>query len=84
MSRKQELWKNWAVVVLPSLVVLLFGLLHGRLSGPTAGGISFLAVIGVAYLLFPKIKIDFLKLFVGVVIALLLVYAAALASIGQR
>lgn len=65
----QLLWKGWAATVLPTFVVLLFMLLHRRLPGPTAAGLSFLAVIGLAYLLFPKLKLDFVKLLLGLGLA---------------
>ena len=66
----QVLWKGWAATLLPTFVLLLFMLLHRSLAGPTAAGLSFLAVIGLAYLFFPKVKIDFAKLLLGLGLAL--------------
>lgn len=72
VGNRRGLWNNWALIFLPSLIVLFFHLLHRRLPAPTAGGLSFLAVILLALLLFPKIKINFVRLFIGVIIALVI------------
>jgi hypothetical protein len=61
---------EWAAVLLPPAVVVLFGLLHRLMAGPTAAGLSFLAVIVVAYLFFPKIKLNTARIVLGVLSAL--------------
>ena len=78
----QLLWKGWAAALLPTFVLLLFLLLHRRLPGPTAAGLSFLIVIAVSYLLFPKLKVDMVKLLLGAGIALV-VGAALVAWLGR-
>ena len=76
-GKKSELRKSWVLIFLPTFVVLIFILLHRRLPGPTAGGLSFLVAIVISYFLFPKIKLDFVKLIIGVVLALAVAYGLA-------
>lgn len=75
------LWKSWAATLLPTFVLLLFIVLHRRLAGPTAAGLSFLVMIALAYLLFPRLRIEPLKLLAGLALALA-VAAAAFAWLG--
>ena len=75
-------WRDWTAALLPAVVVVLFGLLHRALPGPTAAGLSFLAVIVVAYLFFPKIKLDGVKVVIGVALALV-VAVALVAGFGR-
>lgn len=78
-------WKSWvAGALLPSCVVVLSALLYRWMSGPTAAGIAFLAVILVAYLLFPKIKLSAARVAVGLLLALAVAYVLALMSLGHK
>jgi hypothetical protein len=75
--------KEWAAaVLLPAGVVLLFALLHRVMPATSAAGLSFLSVIVVAYLFFPRIKLNASKLMLGAVAALA-VAAALVAGFGR-
>lgn len=67
----RPVWRGWAVALMPTLAVLLFVALHRWLAGPTAAGLSFLAVIGVAFFLFPRLKVDPVKLVLGLGVAVM-------------
>jgi hypothetical protein len=60
---------GWMVMLLPSVVVVLFQLLSLRLQAPTAGGLSFLAAVALAYWLFPKTRLSLTRALVGVLLA---------------
>jgi UDP-N-acetylmuramyl pentapeptide phosphotransferase/UDP-N-acetylglucosamine-1-phosphate transferase len=57
------------VVAFPSIVVVLFYLLRLRLQTPTAGGLSFLTAILIAYWLFPKSRVSYARFAAGVFLA---------------
>lgn len=57
------------VLLLPALVVVLFNLLHLRLRTTTAGGISILVAVLVVLFVFPRRRIRFSRLMVGIIIA---------------
>ena len=48
---------GWGALLLPTLTVVLFHLLHLKLQTPTAGGLAFLAAVLVAYFCFPRLRI---------------------------
>ena len=75
-------WRDWTAALLPAVVVLLFGLLHRVLPGPSAAGLSFLAVIVVVYLFFPKIKLNSVRFVIGAALALA-VAVALVAGFGR-
>ncbi|HVF54843.1 MAG TPA: hypothetical protein VM934_01760 [Pyrinomonadaceae bacterium] len=57
------------VVLFPSIIVVLFHLLRLSLPALTAGGLSFLAAIFVAYWLFPKSRVSYSRFAAGVLLA---------------
>ena len=61
---------NWLAVLLPSVVVVLFNLLRPRLPAPTAGGLAFLAVVLIAYWLFPRRRLSRARVLASVLLAL--------------
>jgi FtsH-binding integral membrane protein len=67
---KNGAWLSWAAMLLPSVVVVMYTLLHRLLPAPTAGGLSFLAVALVALWLFPRIRIRLSRILAAIVIAL--------------
>lgn len=60
---------GWLAMFLPALVVVLFDLLRLRLRTPTAGGLAFLVAVVIAYLLFPKTRINLASVLAGGIIA---------------
>ena len=56
-------------LLLPSAVVVLFDLLSLRLDLPTAGGLSFLAGLVVAYFFFPRLRVRAGRLVFAIVLA---------------
>ena len=68
-ENKNGVWLSWAAMLLPSVVVVMYTLLHRRLPAPTAGGLSFLAVALVAYWLFPRIRIRPARILAAIFIA---------------
>ncbi len=67
---KNGAWLGWAAMLLPSVVVVMYTLLHRlRLPAPTAGGLSFLAVALVAYWFFPKIRLKLSRILAAIVVA---------------
>ena len=62
---------KWAAMLLPTMTVVLFYLLHLKLRTPTAGGIAFLASALVAYLLFPKLRVRLPRLVLALALAAL-------------
>lgn len=60
---------GWGAMLLPTMAVVLFHLLHLRLRTPTAGGLSFLASALVAYFLFPKVRLRPPRLLLAVALA---------------
>ncbi len=72
----------WGVMLLPTMTVVLFYLLHLRLQTPTAGGLAFLASVLVAYFFFPRVRVRLSRLVLALALAAL---AAALLGrlIGQ-
>ncbi len=68
---KNGAWLGWAAMLLPSVVVVMYTVLHRlQLPAPTAGGLSFLAVALVAYWFFPKIRLRLSRILTAVVVAL--------------
>lgn len=66
------------VVLLPTMVVVLFNLLRLRLHTPTAGGLSFLVAVLIAYWFFPGTRLSARKIIIAAVLAVL---AAALMTV---
>ncbi len=82
-ASEQRVWKNWAAVLLPPGGVVLYALLDRWMPGPSAGGVAFLAVIIVAYFIFPKTKLSALRFVVGLLLALLAAYFVAGVGAGR-
>jgi UDP-N-acetylmuramyl pentapeptide phosphotransferase/UDP-N-acetylglucosamine-1-phosphate transferase len=62
---------SWGAMLLPTMAVVLFYLLHLKLRTPTAGGLAFLASALVAYLLFPKLRVRLSRLVLALALAAL-------------
>jgi hypothetical protein len=60
---------NVGALLLPSAVVVLFDLLSLKLDLPTAGGLSFLAAIVVAYFFFPRLRVRAGRLVLAITLA---------------
>ncbi|HEV3469497.1 MAG TPA: hypothetical protein VG148_09275 [Pyrinomonadaceae bacterium] len=71
---------NWGAMLLPTMTVVLFYLLHLKLRTPTAAGLAFLAAALVAYLLFPKLRVRLSRLVLALALAALV--AALLGTLG--
>lgn len=67
----KNLLANWGALLWPTMVVVLFYLLHLKLQTPTAGGIAFLVSALVAYLLFPRLRIRLSRLVPALALAAL-------------
>jgi UDP-N-acetylmuramyl pentapeptide phosphotransferase/UDP-N-acetylglucosamine-1-phosphate transferase len=76
---KNGAWMSWAAMLLPSVLVVMYTLLHRSLPAPTAGGLSFLAVALVAYWFFPKIRLRLSRILAAIVVALVVGVLLALA-----
>ena len=78
----KNLLAGWGALLLPTVTVVLFYLLHMKLRTPTAGGLAFLASALVAYFLFPRLRIRLSRLVLALALAALV--AALLGrAIGQ-
>jgi UDP-N-acetylmuramyl pentapeptide phosphotransferase/UDP-N-acetylglucosamine-1-phosphate transferase len=62
---------SWGAMLLPTMAVVLFYLLHLKLRTPTAGGLSFLASALVAYFLFPRLRVRLSRLVLALALAAL-------------
>jgi len=62
---------GWGAMLLPTMTVVLFHLLHLRLQTPTAGGLSFLAAALVAYFFFPRLRLRLPRLVMALGLAAL-------------
>jgi UDP-N-acetylmuramyl pentapeptide phosphotransferase/UDP-N-acetylglucosamine-1-phosphate transferase len=64
---------NWGAMLLPTLAVVLFQLLHMKLqtATPTAGGLSFLVTALVAFFFFPKLRVRLPRLVLALALAAL-------------
>ncbi len=64
---------GWGAMLLPTLAVVLFQLLHMKLDAatPTAGGLAFLATALVAYFFFPKLRVRLPRLVLALALAAL-------------
>lgn len=60
---------NLGALLLPSAVVVLFDLLSLKLDSPTAGGLSFLAGVVVAYFFFPRLRVRAGRLVLAIALA---------------
>jgi hypothetical protein len=69
LEEKKSGWLGWVSMLLPSVVVVIYTLLHRRLPAPTAGGLSFLVVALIAFWFFPKIRIRKSRIMIAIVIA---------------
>ena len=69
---------GWGALLLPTMTVVLFHLLHMKLQTPTAAGLAILASVVVAYFCFPRLRIRFSRL------VLALALAAAVAALLGR
>ena len=65
---------GWAAMLLPSVVVVMYTLLHRLLPAPTAGGLSFLAVALIAYWFFPKIRIRPSRILIAILLAVVVAW----------
>lgn len=74
---RQGDWVSWAAVLLPSVVVVFYTLLHRLLPAPTAGGLSFLVAALIAFWFFPKIRIRRTRILAAIVLALGVAWAMA-------
>ncbi len=76
MYKQAEEMTNWTAMLLPSFAVVLFNLLSRMLDEPTAGGLTFLAAVLLAYYFFPKVRLRLPRLalagLLAVCVALLL------------
>jgi hypothetical protein len=68
-EQKNGAFLGWAAMLLPSVVVVMYTLLHRLLPAPTAGGLSFLAVALVAYWFFPKIRLRLSRILAAIAVA---------------
>jgi UDP-N-acetylmuramyl pentapeptide phosphotransferase/UDP-N-acetylglucosamine-1-phosphate transferase len=62
---------SWGAMLLPTITVVLFYLLHLKLRTPTAGGLAFLASALVAYFFFPKLRVRLPRLALALALAAL-------------
>ena len=62
---------SWGVLLLPTMTVVLFYLLHLKLQTPTAGGLAFLASALVAYYCFPRLRLRLSRLVPALALAAL-------------
>jgi len=63
-------WMSWAAMLLPSVVVVFYTLLHRLLPAPTAGGLSFLLAALIAFWFFPKIRLRKSRILAAIALAL--------------
>jgi hypothetical protein len=69
-EEKKRGWMSWAAMLLPSVVVVIYTLLHRMLPAPTAGGIAFLAGALIVFWFFPKIRIRKSRILIAIALAL--------------
>lgn len=69
-EEKKGEWVSWAAMLLPSVVVVMYTLLHKLLPAPTAGGLSFLAVALIVFWFFPKIRVRPWRILMAFLLAL--------------
>jgi hypothetical protein len=69
-NERRAAWAGVVALLLPTLAVILFSLLQSRLDTPTAGGISALAAIALAFFFFPRLRIRAGRLVLAVSLAL--------------
>ena len=75
---RENVTAGWTAMLLPSFGVVLFNLLSRRLDEPTAGGLTVLAAVLLAYYFFPKVRLRLSRLSLA---ALLAVVAAVLCGL---
>ncbi|MCA1635079.1 MAG: hypothetical protein LC802_15665 [Acidobacteria bacterium] len=69
-EERKGVWVSWVAMLLPSVVVIVYTLLHRRLPATTAGGLSFLMAALIAFWFFPKIRIRKSLILAAIVLAL--------------
>ena len=67
----KNLLASWGALLLPTMTVVLFHLLHMKLRTTTAGGLAILASVLVAYFLFPRLRIRLSRLVLALALAAL-------------
>ena len=60
---------NWTAMLLPSFGVVLFNLLSRMVEETTAGGMTLLAAVLLAYYFFPKVRLRLPRLALGAMLA---------------
>ena len=69
MFKRDETITSWTALLLPSFGVVLFNLLRRGVEEPTAGGLTLLAAVLLAYFFFPRVRLRLSRLALAALLA---------------